>query len=55
MEDKMKWLMILFWFLGSMCNWYGNLKEVNRRKGGEFDKEINDIIFLVLGYVCIMI
>lgn len=46
---------ILIFFFWSRCNWYGNLKEVNNRKGGEFDKEINDIIFLVLGYVCIMI
>lgn len=53
LEDKMKWSMILPRFFGSRCNWHGNSKEANRRKGGEPDKEINDTTLLVSGHVCI--
>lgn len=40
-------------FFWSWCNWHGNSKEANRRKGGEPDKEINDTTLLVSGHVCI--
>lgn len=53
LEDKMKWSMILPRFFWTRCNWHGNSKEANRRKGGEPDKEINDTTLLVSGHVCI--
>lgn len=53
LEDKMKWSMILPRFFWTRCNWHGNSKEANNRKGGEPDKEINDTTLLVSGHVCI--
>lgn len=53
---KIKWSDRWFYpdfFFGSRCNWHGNSKEANNRKGGEPDKEINDTTLLVSGHVCI--
>lgn len=52
---KIKWSDRWFYpdFFWSRCNWHGNSKEANRRKGGEPDKEINDTTLLVSGHVCI--
>lgn len=52
---KIKWSDRWFYpdFFWSWCNWHGNSKEANNRKGGEPDKEINDTTLLVSGHVCI--
>lgn len=52
---KIKWSDRWFYpdFFWSRCNWHGNSKEANNRKGGEPDKEINDTTLLVSGHVCI--